>query len=431
MSKYKPGYVDVMVDGQNVKRYRDADGKYYRTAPGFGRQTIKEAFSGSGPAGLFGSMGSWNNRRVFGDKGQEVTARIQARIDSEKPKSTPKKGGMSNLGADYAKAELDLGQDAEDYRPGAGFPGQSRNVSRNGASGTQTSPSGNRVTSEAAAASFLKTLNDKYGISFDGQGARTPMESTALPQSQQNVMSGITAGIRANGTETPVMRGVTAGMDADKQTGSRMTEALADKESLRYKADPNQEISPEMQDIIDQSGPGLSARSRAFLDYDGPGGSMMALRAAEASQGYIRQGGRNYSVGEDGKLTEFSDKGRQALMKDGNNSARGEDFLKQYMTEKTTPAEAQSPDSGTPEFASRANYQQLSQKDTPGTLVMGEDNKPEPFENNMNRSAITGSPEQAMLTASRNVQFDMQEPPTRGFLPDEETIDMVKSFYLK
>ena len=250
------------------------------------------------------------------------------------------------------------------------------------------------------------------------------MESTALPQSQQNVMSGITAGIRANGTETPVMRGVTAGMDADKQTGSRMTEALADKESLRYKVDPNQEISPEMQDIIDQSGPGLSARSRAFLDYDGPGGSMMALRAAEASQGYIRQGGRNYSVGEDGKLTEFSDKGRQALMKDGNNSARGDDFLKQYMTEKATPAEAQSPDSGNPEFASRATAMQQSQKELPGTLLKGEDDNYQPFENNMNRSAITGAPDQKMDMSADASRFDMQEPPTRGFLPDEETIDM-------
>ena len=356
----------------------------------------------------------------------------------EAGREKPRKGGLRDFGNDYAKKELDAGRKAENYRAGAGFPSQqkrnvtSRDEPRGGASGTQTSPtSGPRVTSEAAAASFLKTLNDKYGISFDGQGARTPMESTALPQSQQNVMSGITAGIRANGTETPVMRGVTAGMDADKQTGSRMTEALADKESLRYKADPNQEISPELQDIIDQSGPGLSARSRAFLDYDGPGGSMMALRAAEASQGYIRQGGRNYSVGEDGKLTEFSDKGRQALMKDGNNSARGDDFLKQYMTEKATPAEAQSPDSGNPEFASRATAMQQSQKELPGTLLKGEDDNYQPFENNMNRSAITGAPDQKMDMSADASRFDMQEPPTRGFLPDEETIDMVKSFYLK
>ena len=49
---------------------------------------------------------------------------------------------------------------------------------------------------------------------------------------------------------------------------------------------------------------GISDRSRAFLDYEGPGGSLMALRAAEASQGYIRQGGKNYGItgtGEGGK----------------------------------------------------------------------------------------------------------------------------------
>ena len=43
----------------------------------------------------------------------------------------------------------------------------------------------------------------------------------------------------------------------------------------------------------------------------------MALRNAEASQGYIRQNGRNYAItGEkDGKreFTEFNDEGRKGL----------------------------------------------------------------------------------------------------------------------
>ena len=99
----------------------------------------------------------------------------------------------------------------------------------------------------------------------------------------------------------------------------------------------------------------ISNRSRSFLDYDGPGGSLMALRAAEASQGYIRQGGKNYGItgtGEDGKRTfeEFSDEGRQALVKDGNSTIN-HSFMDQYGSTANpeappTPDQAQSPEIG-------------------------------------------------------------------------------------
>ena len=97
---------------------------------------------------------------------------------------------------------------------------------------------------------------------------------------------------------------------------------------------------------------GISARSRAFLDYDGPGGSMGALRAAQASQGYIRQGGKNYAitgVDESGKrtFTEFSDEGNAALAKDGN-MVIDHTFMDKYGANggARTADEAQSPEVG-------------------------------------------------------------------------------------
>lgn len=54
---------------------------------------------------------------------------------------------------------------------------------------------------------------------------------------------------------------------------------------------------------------GLSARSRAFLDYDGPGGAMGALRAAEATQGLMRAEGKMYSMDQDDKYQEVTKEG--------------------------------------------------------------------------------------------------------------------------
>jgi hypothetical protein len=72
----------------------------------------------------------------------------------------------------------------------------------------------------------------------------------------------------------------------------------------------------------------------------------MALRAAEASQGYIRQGGKNYGItGEEGgkrQFQEFNDDGRKALVKDGNAVA-SQEFLKKYMMGETNAKAAENP----------------------------------------------------------------------------------------
>ena len=57
-------------------------------------------------------------------------------------------------------------------------------------------------------------------------------------------------------------------------------------------------------------------RNRAFLDYDGKGGSMMALRAQEAAQGNIRQNGNTYGKNAEGKWVRLSDEAAQELKRD-------------------------------------------------------------------------------------------------------------------
>ncbi len=118
---------------------------------------------------------------------------------------------------------------------------------------------------------------------------------------------------------------------------------------------------------------GLSARSRAFLDYEG--GSLDALRAAEASQDYMRQGGRNYAItGKDaeGNYTyeEFNDAGRKALVKDGNRTINHE-FMDTYAVgDRPTPDQAQSPEIG---FTTKADLETMSpQRETPVNFGVGD-----------------------------------------------------------
>ena len=81
-------------------------------------------------------------------------------------------------------------------------------------------------------------------------------------------------------------------------------------------------------DDDNRDGGGLSARSRAFLDYDGKGGSLMALRAAEAAQGTIRQNGVTYAMTPDGEATALTPEGSDILRRDGN--AHAQQYLADY-----------------------------------------------------------------------------------------------------
>lgn len=99
---------------------------------------------------------------------------------------------------------------------------------------------------------------------------------------------------------------------------------------------------------------GLSARSRAFLDYDGKGGTLGAVRAADASQNLMRYGDKfAVKVGEN----EYTD-----ITREGADKIRGEmrdqkefsqEFLSNYLATPAKPADAQSPSSIEPKPATK------------------------------------------------------------------------------
>lgn len=244
-------------------------------------------------------------------------------------------------------------------------PTTSRNVERNGAKGTQTSPS---VAKPGDLNAFADLLGSKYGIQF-----RNGFESNKLPGTgigpvadgdeygkHLNAMKG-TKGVGPFADGDTYARAVQGGHGEIAEGAQKGTSAVPDtgdqKRAVRVgRMDPRQRGGSQTGfNGADFSGAepddksltsGISNRSRAFLDYDGPGGSMMALRAAEAESGYIRQGGKNYGISgsKDGKreFTEFNDEGRRALVKDGNAQV-SQKFLKDYMVGETDAKAAENP----------------------------------------------------------------------------------------
>ena len=325
--------------------------------------------------------------------------------------------------------------------------GTGRDSRRGGATGTQMSPKG------ADFGAFQKKLEQTYGINFNfGQG-RTGMQSNSLPNTGGNVpdtSSGNVVRVTNGQNEGNYVKvdnpdfdkiirgevvggfsrgqGVQGGTSSAADVGDQsralgmkseaLGKALGDTDSLRfdaskYKADPDRP-----QDIYETADVGLDRRSQAFLDYEGGGGSMMALRAAEASQGTIKQNGKVYGVGSDGNWSALSDEGAAGLKTDRNKVA-AQDYVDKYKATIADPAQAQSPDSGEPVPASRETYMQMMDKEMPGTLyIPNEDNEAETF--NSNVSAITGKPSQFDLDDSDYFNDKPTGEPNKSWLPSED-----------
>ena len=269
---------------------------------------------------------------------------------------------------------------AERHRAGAGYPGgvprpadypvsstgrQAPSPSGGGASGTQTSPSAAKPGDLNA---FADLLGSKYGVQFRGG-----FESNKLPGSGIGpVANGDEYGKHLNATKgtkgvgpfadgDTYARAVNGGHGEIAEGAQKGTSAVPDvgdqKRAVRVgRMDPRQRGGAQTGfNGADFSGAepdnasltsGISRRSRAFLDAP-MGQGAMALRHAEASQGYIRQNGKNYAItgtGEDGKRTfqEFSDEGKNALQSDGNKEA-SQSFLKEYMMGETNAKAAENP----------------------------------------------------------------------------------------
>ena len=118
---------------------------------------------------------------------------------------------------------------------------------------------------------------------------------------------------------------------------------------LRQNPNYGQSEVPEID-----KGSGLSARSRAFLDYDGKGGSLGALRAADASQNLMRYGDKFAVKVGDNDYKEISREGAEAIRGGKRNDREFEqEFLSQYLTTPAKPADSQSEDSVQPKPVTR------------------------------------------------------------------------------
>jgi hypothetical protein len=95
-------------------------------------------------------------------------------VPGQSSAARPGQGRMSNLGPKYKQQEIDIGKKAEEFRPGAGFPGQQATgrgagaPDGSGAKGTQTSPR-------------QMTMDDANSLLSDGYKMTNPFSSTQLP----------------------------------------------------------------------------------------------------------------------------------------------------------------------------------------------------------------------------------------------------------
>ena len=221
---------------------------------------------------------------------------------------------------------------------------------------------------------FMKTLTADYGIKFPGEQQRNGYESIHLPGTDSNSdefsagdaavmgMSPQQAIDRRAGGTTEIVIGGNMGAQSGSSPAADQGEAQRVVQGYNGHEFGGEHEAPATS--------GLDARRRAFLDYDGPGGSMMALRAGEAAQGTIKQNGELYAVGDDGKASaRISEEGERALKKDGNQMA-SQDFLRQYRYDPGSPAESESADSLNPVMPSGSdpNIDEFSASDA---QVMG------------------------------------------------------------
>ncbi len=180
-----------------------------------------------------------------------------------------------------------------------------------GAKGTTMGLSGGSISQEFDGAAFEAMLG-RYGIQMTNPFANTPLPATPSGNNQQRL-----AGGAIKLTEKPL----SADMGHSSQTGEQALPIDTDPSAENTAAvkaetgrtlDPSDTTTGSEELEIGQDGyygGGMSDRSRAFLDYDGPGGSLMALRAANASQGIAKQGGQAFAVDAEGNYQKITDEG--------------------------------------------------------------------------------------------------------------------------
>ena len=145
--------------------------------------------------------------------------------------------------------------------------------------------------------------------------------------------------------------------DQSRAISGGLSDALNDKEGMRS----------YMRNLYGGRDAQYDRRGAAFLN-GGPD-SMLSLRAANISQGFITQNGINTAIDAQGNpIGTFSDEGKQKLISQGYGTANSKEFLDQYQiaTGLKNSQTVQSADSVAPGPASTMNPLQIaSQQYTP------------------------------------------------------------------
>ena len=144
-------------------------------------------------------------------------------------------------------------------------------------------------TSELTYDQFMGTIGKKFGLevknpflseSFPGSNELSAQMELAPDSYQANAT--LKGDVKAKATDY-------AGGTAQLTTAPEGYEANVSMKSAELES--QRQLTPGAEG----SGRQMNAGSRAFLDYSGPGGSLGALRAAEAARGIIYQGQQHYA----------------------------------------------------------------------------------------------------------------------------------------
>lgn len=293
-----------------------------------------------------------------------------------------------------------------------------------------------RVSAEEALAGFMSKLSSEYGINYGGSGNVSGVPKTMVDTSTGENVS-ITNGPNAGKTisvNDPDFDEIVSGKkqggmtEISGVTSKKLADALSDTESLRY--NPREGAYEGAGSASDYVLPGLNKGTQAFLDYNGKGGSLMALRARDAARNTLRAGGRDYQIDGDKKATLISREGSEFLRENPGADAASQEFVTNYMKPKVTPSDPETSDVTDPLPASRGDYMRIAGGTPMVTPVVSDQGIPA-IDRGTNRSLITGAPSEY---GDLNMDFGLNsgvEPPVQGFLPDTQYWDSVRKFYIK
>ena len=192
------------------------------------------------------------------------------------------------------------------------------------AKGTITGLSGGSIAAPYSDEAFVGMLGEKYGIQLTNPFSGAPNPATPGHQAQIRLTSGEIDPNAPVNLNTPANK---PGIDDNPAADQTQVSGL---EALRTLS-PDDVHIPEGDLTESEKGMATSrrsARGRALLDYDGPGGIMGAMKAAEAADGYMKAGDQYRMLDQEGNFQTVTREGIEELK---YGRATHEDLLSKHL----------------------------------------------------------------------------------------------------